>query len=87
MFGTYLQNGVCVVSCDNATIGDSDTQECRDILGELIVLVISSMVHRLCMTCVAVASVWCISRVWELPHACLLLLYVLIIQLRNGELC
>ena len=69
MFGTYLQNGVCVVSCDNATIGDSDTRECRDILGKLIVLVISSMVHSLCMTCVAVASVWCIVCVWDVPLA------------------
>ena len=40
-FGTYLQSGVCVVSCNNGTIGDSDTRECRGVQGELVVFVIS----------------------------------------------
>ena len=45
IFGTYLQSGLCVVSCESGTIGDSDTRECRNVFGELVVLVISSIVH------------------------------------------
>ena len=54
IFGTYLQSGVCVVSCNSGTIGDSSTRECRDVQGELVVLVISIalLIYCLLMTCV-----------------------------------
>ena len=40
IFGTYLEliSGLCVVSCNSGTIGDSDTRECRNVSGELVVL-------------------------------------------------
>ena len=46
-FGTYLQSGVCVVSCNSGTIGDSDTRECRDVQGELVVCDQYSIAHIL----------------------------------------
>ena len=63
IFGTYLQNGDCVVSCANGTIGDSDTQQCRNVMGELIVLVNSSIAHTyvysLYMNCVCMCACVC----------------------------
>ena len=75
VFGTYLQSGTCVVSCDNATIGDSNTQECRDVLGELAVLVHSNMalfnmqyvaqMHSLLMAALIICTIflWQFSKV------------------------
>ena len=50
IFGTYLQSGLCVVSCESGTIGDSDTRECRNVSGELVVLMISSNIYLIIQT-------------------------------------
>ena len=78
VFGTYLQSGTCVVSCDNATIGDSDTRECREIQGELAVLVHSSM---------TLFDMQCVAQMHNLLMAALIICTIFLWQFSKVKLC